>query len=233
MSPAVDADVPTPMTTPLPLPIPAARNVSPDNLPSPTMSLLPLFPAATRPVSPPPPIVTPLPPNTPFNFRANTAASTPTRDGLLPPPSWVFDRFAEAFTPREQALAACQPHVVLHDLLADALHFGWESGLKKGISLAKAAQQPPIVREFADTEIQTDTPAMVSPSLAVTEDTVLPPVVPSPATSQLCRLVLLVPSVLFNGDLLVHGALTDMLRKSSINSHSSYCYTVASPRYWK
>ncbi|KAJ6479519.1 hypothetical protein C8R47DRAFT_1074588 [Mycena vitilis] len=144
----------------------AERELNPDVAPLTEPSSAPL------PPSPPPP----------FHFASNTAAFTLTRDGLPPPPSWVFTRFAEAFTDRERAFAGAHgAHVILHELLADALRFGWESGMKKGraggtegIQRGPVLVQPPapapLVCEYTTTATQTDTTVEIVPPT----DTVLP-----------------------------------------------------------
>ncbi|KAJ7202717.1 hypothetical protein C8J57DRAFT_1409520 [Mycena rebaudengoi] len=137
----------------------AERELNPD-MPPPEIPSVSLPPP---PTSPPPP----------FHFAPDTAALTPARDGLAPPPSWVFERFAEAFTDRERDFAgANQAEGVLHELLADALRFGWESGLKKGRSggkegierkTASAEALQPVAREFFSAGMQTDTAAVIIP----------------------------------------------------------------------
>ncbi|KAJ7226522.1 hypothetical protein C8J57DRAFT_1368567 [Mycena rebaudengoi] len=166
----------------------AERELNPD-MPPPKIPSVPLPPSP----SPPPP----------FHFDSATTSSTPTRDGLPPPPSWVFDRFAEFFTDRERDFAgANRSQGILHELLADALRFGWESGLKKGRLAEKVdgrhegvvqgqhstlSDAPsPIVREFSTVEIQTEPAAATiprpesHPPLSVPGDTIVSVTVPIP-----------------------------------------------------
>ncbi|KAJ7862574.1 hypothetical protein B0H13DRAFT_2671627 [Mycena leptocephala] len=184
ISPTIEFEIYPPYYASMILPPTATNPVCPG--PTPSKGSFPspaLPPALTHSVSPPPPpqpTYTPPAPNPAFNFRANTAASTLTRDGLEPPASWVLGPF--------------------HELLADALRFGWESGLKKGVVIGKEdgrregvidgrhaaraeaskAWKPPTIRKFTTAQIQTDAAAVINlskeslPPLIVAADPIVP-----------------------------------------------------------
>ncbi|KAJ7154343.1 hypothetical protein C8R43DRAFT_949990 [Mycena crocata] len=107
-------------------------------------------------------------------------------------PSWIFDSLAESFDDRERAFAAAnRDEGILAELLTLALQVGWavgwQTGRSEGIATGKEERTPeervpaeagipvtsPVSRQFADTDIQTDTTARV----------VLPQELPSPTVS--------------------------------------------------
>ncbi|KAJ7154921.1 hypothetical protein C8R43DRAFT_1186290 [Mycena crocata] len=109
----------------------------------------------------------------------NPSASETTTFAIPSIPSWIFDSLAESFDDRERAFAAVnREEGILADLLTLALGVGWAVGWQTGRTEGPSPGQeddthekripvhgaapvaPTVVREFTDTEVQTDTAAV-------------------------------------------------------------------------
>ncbi|KAJ7118498.1 hypothetical protein C8R43DRAFT_94066 [Mycena crocata] len=129
----------------------------------------------------------------------NPSASDTTTFAIPSIPSWIFDSLAESFDDRERAFAAVnREEGILADLLTLALEVGWAVGWQTGRTEGPLAGQeddthekripvhgaapvaPTVVREFTDTEVQTDTAAVIVLSQELPPSTFPPETVITP-----------------------------------------------------